>query len=500
MKQHTILSSLVLVASLLGLSSVALGYTVIKTQGGQPVYWENPHQQWYLDEDGSEDVEFSKVEREVKRAFQQWTDIPCSSFEAEYMGTTQLDAPELETGANDGQNTIIWKEDNWPDGMPEALAVCLPFFYSEGAQAGLMVDADIIFNGDWENWTAEEEGESGKMDIWSVAQHEMGHFVGLDHSQYADATMYYAVTESDLTKRTLSPDDIQGICSIYPIAGAPMSSCEDDSDCDSGVCVEHDLSHDSICSKECDCYPSCALGLDCQDGYCLPTTETIAIGDPCSQEAPDCGQDLLCLLSSETEGICTAYCEESEDCPEGMNCVGLTNGQSACYGTPVDPNAAAFSIVQFKAEPLQDDGTALTDTDVTLTASVMADSGFHAEYRFLVRQSDEQWRYIDEGFSLEGTFAWNPTVPGDYELRVDVREEGVDACYQDYALMALTVKQNGATGDDDDDDDSADDDDDEGSSGSSGDSGCQSLPGTLGFGLLLSLLGLGFLRHRKVVG
>jgi hypothetical protein len=47
--------------------------------------------------------------------------------------------------------------------------------------------------------------------------HEIGHLFGLGHSERTDATMFLSAENGEIWKRTLSQDDIDGICALYPV-------------------------------------------------------------------------------------------------------------------------------------------------------------------------------------------------------------------------------------------------------------------------------------------
>lgn len=74
-----------------------------------------------------------------------------------------------------------------------------------------------------ENWyTGSSVPGSTQIDAWSVASHEFGHALGLDHSQaancpgnYSDATMCN-ITLGETRWRSLATDDANGVTFLYP--------------------------------------------------------------------------------------------------------------------------------------------------------------------------------------------------------------------------------------------------------------------------------------------
>ncbi len=78
-----------------------------------------------------------------------------------------------------------------------------------------IVDADIEFNPK-EQFSTTTPPLTGDFDLQSVATHEIGHFLGLDHSGIAHAVMFPFGDTGLSQQRTLAIDDKAGIAFLYP--------------------------------------------------------------------------------------------------------------------------------------------------------------------------------------------------------------------------------------------------------------------------------------------
>jgi hypothetical protein len=83
--------------------------------------------------------------------------------------------------------------------------------------AGQIIKADISFN---PAVTFSTGGASGQ-DLQTVATHEIGHFLGLDHSGVVRAMMYPFAPD---VLTTLGFDDVAGISTLYPNSTADVST------------------------------------------------------------------------------------------------------------------------------------------------------------------------------------------------------------------------------------------------------------------------------------
>lgn len=88
-------------------------------------------------------------------------------------------------------------------------------------QPSCIVDADIMFN-PADKFSTAQPTPANDFDIQSVATHEIGHLLGLDHSGIAHSVMYPFGDVGVGQQRSLSTDDIMGIGFLYP--GASLAT------------------------------------------------------------------------------------------------------------------------------------------------------------------------------------------------------------------------------------------------------------------------------------
>jgi hypothetical protein len=177
---------------------------------------------------GSEKLDISArtLEREVEHAFARWTEATCDGGGAPRLQFALLGSIEcgLSEYNNDraNANVVLFEDDAWPyEGGIDTLATTRLRFNPD---TGALYDADIQLN------SAEFDFSVGDPvtgnDLGSVLTHELGHFLGLYHTQVEGATMETAYDATDDLRRSLEPDDIAGICAMYPPDRKPASqSC-----------------------------------------------------------------------------------------------------------------------------------------------------------------------------------------------------------------------------------------------------------------------------------
>lgn len=158
------------------------------------------------------------AEASVRRGLATWLTVDCGvgapSIAAELGRRVSCDRAEYSTDHHNA-NIVMFREGEWPyPGSADALGVTRLRFDLERAP-GEIWDADIELNAVTEPLAAGSP-KSNQVDLDSLVTHELGHLFGLGHSLEAGATMMAGYVKGSTALRTLSPDDIAGICAIYP--------------------------------------------------------------------------------------------------------------------------------------------------------------------------------------------------------------------------------------------------------------------------------------------
>ena len=120
----------------------------------------------------------------VDAGFATWHGPSCTNWQTTDDGSTTRTA-----NASDRANTILWLNSSWPaelGSVSSVIGVTTPVW----TVGGYFNDADIQFNGVGFTWST--TGSGGTVDTQSIATHEEGHFLGLDHSSTRGAVMFGA--------------------------------------------------------------------------------------------------------------------------------------------------------------------------------------------------------------------------------------------------------------------------------------------------------------------
>ncbi len=186
------------------------------TVGSVSLYWPSSWMpvRYLLQEDGSADIGDDSEWLAIHRAFEAWEEVPAAGID--FAEDTTSDPARTDFASADIH--LIWFDENDDSGYfagASGTIAVTPITYNVGT--GAILDADIIFNGDDHSFSTDKSG--GTFDVQSIATHEVGHFLGLDHAASLASTMYPYAETARTVARSLTADDIGGVSEIYPSGG-----------------------------------------------------------------------------------------------------------------------------------------------------------------------------------------------------------------------------------------------------------------------------------------
>jgi hypothetical protein len=186
---------------------------------GEPLAWPSVCVSYALTRAASRVVSLTQAKIVVAQAFQTWQAVTCpgtgappSILATDAFGLVDCALHEYNRGAGNA-NIVVFRDDSWVHQDAQDAVALTSMSFNE--RTGAILDADVEINATVNITTASSVPIDG-YDLSSILTHEAGHFLGLAHSTLPDATMYPIYRQGTDDFRTLSDDDIAGICAIYP--------------------------------------------------------------------------------------------------------------------------------------------------------------------------------------------------------------------------------------------------------------------------------------------
>jgi hypothetical protein len=95
------------------------------------------------------------------------------------------------------------------------LAATLTGYYVSQTGDDRIYDADVYTNTSVALYSSRESGCSAEYDIDGIMVHEVGHVIGIGHSNVSGATMYPSISACNTSARTLASDDFAARDDLY---------------------------------------------------------------------------------------------------------------------------------------------------------------------------------------------------------------------------------------------------------------------------------------------
>ncbi len=165
---------------------------------------------------GLNDIQFEAM---VLDAFHKWGSVDCGAgrpgFLVQSMGVVEASSP-LYCEIDPRQNvSVFFFISDWPKEDEEALGFTTVKYLPEAA---VIVDADVKLNADYVRRKVAAEREEV---VRAVILHEVGHYLGLAHSNDAYSVMAAEYDPARFVLPDLTTDDVNGICAVFPPSHTP---------------------------------------------------------------------------------------------------------------------------------------------------------------------------------------------------------------------------------------------------------------------------------------
>lgn len=183
-------------------------YTLRESESGAVVRWHEANRSVRVDDSLTQLGPAGQARAAVGDALTAWGSVAGSPFDFNLEDGFR---GGLGTGQRlDGISDVCMVDHDWQFDQ-SFLAITLVTY---DAVTGEIWDADVLLNADKHRFGFGESA-AGQYDAASVVTHEVGHLVGLGHSEVGEATMYAYSHPRETDKRSLAPDDEQGLAALY---------------------------------------------------------------------------------------------------------------------------------------------------------------------------------------------------------------------------------------------------------------------------------------------
>jgi hypothetical protein len=195
---------------------------------GPLLYWGSSCVSFDVQRSGSplRGITYQEAHSAIVAGFMQWLNADCGDGRGPAITISDYGPVECRKAEynqdSPNANILMFRDDDWPyDNAIDTLALTTLIF---NADTGEIYDADIEVNTFQSpappeppvQWATSGDMQDQGIDFSSVITHEIGHFLGLSHSNSFGATMEPSYQPGDSSLASIEQDDIDGVCSALP--------------------------------------------------------------------------------------------------------------------------------------------------------------------------------------------------------------------------------------------------------------------------------------------
>ncbi len=223
----------------LGATTPLWGFVAVLNTEGQRLHWEllKPSQfvhtnvvnpitkavRYHIAADAYSTTNTLNELNGVRASFAQWQSVPGTHLKFEDAGLV-APGPGVDINTKDNTNLVFWVKNGTLingglDDMRGALGLSYQDYYDDNTlgEADIVLNGNPVVNGSKNSWFTDFNATtSSERFVEGVMLHEIGHFIGLNHSPAGASTMMVRGTAGVGTQAGLSRDEMAAVTWIYP--------------------------------------------------------------------------------------------------------------------------------------------------------------------------------------------------------------------------------------------------------------------------------------------